>query len=56
MEMLIYTIICVLYHTNEWSLCTNFHNTIMRSIKNIMAYKKQITFNFGFEKLGHYTY
>jgi hypothetical protein len=53
MEMLIYTIICVLYYTNEWSLSTNFQNAIMRSIENVIAYKKnKITINFGFEKIG----
>jgi hypothetical protein len=54
MEMLIYTIICVLCHINKWSLSTNFWNAIMRSIENVMAYKKKITINFGFEKLEYY--
>jgi hypothetical protein len=52
MEMLVYTIICVLYHTNEWDISTNFWNIIVRSIKNVMA-KKTFTINCGYEKLEY---
>ena len=42
MQMLIYTIICVLYHTNERDLSTNFWNTIVKSIENIVMVKKKL--------------
>jgi len=42
MQMLIYTIICVLYHTNERDLSTNFQNTIVKSIENIVMVKKKL--------------
>jgi hypothetical protein len=41
MEMLIYAIICALCYSNEWDLITNSHNATMRSIENIMVYKKK---------------
>ena len=42
MQMLIYTIIRVLYHTNERDLSTNFRNTIVKSIENIVMVKKKL--------------
>ena len=55
MEMLIYAIICVLCYTNEWNLITNSHNATMRSIKNIMVYKKKIfTTNFDHERIRNF--
>jgi hypothetical protein len=41
MKMLIYTIICILCHTNEWNLYINSRNVIVKNIENIMAYKKK---------------
>jgi len=40
MKMFIYTIICVLCHTNEWNLSINSRNVIVKNIEKIMAYKK----------------
>lgn len=39
-EMSIYIVLCGLHFTNEWNPFTNLQNDIVRSIKNLMTYKK----------------
>ena len=48
--MLIYITLCRLYLANKWNAYINSQNDIMKSIKNLMTYKKKNPLIFCYEK------
>jgi hypothetical protein len=50
--MLIYFTLYGLCLANKWNVFINSQNDIVKSIKNLMTYKKQNSIDFGYEKVG----